>query len=593
MRAPTSPLRGAIGHSGRAILGAALAALALLAIGTPAPAGATPTDTASTHVYLQAAYVLDRALQGSATRRTSREAAVATKIGDECPRVLAGAPKPAGLLESLLSPSQQKASLTPRQRGEADLRTKQFEAIESELDTALRSAAGQAYAAPIAAFAATVTPLRWSNPEIAPLLGQELRLAEFLLAPAMPSVCVDLRAWVASAFRALAPATKALEAQQEALIGELSGEVSIDALLRPYEGPSERALIRRTHALKKTQIVALEDSMPDSKLRSMLGLPGADEKGVEETPRQVRLGGGKTSVGSTFTVTAIARKHGGIGCGPEISISSESSNEVTFGGSIGQSTCARNAARGQVSCDDGLLQIESRTLAQARRVRLLLSDGKRIDSAVVKVPPRFGGPVGVYFQIVRGPAPYPVSLTELDAQGRTLRSVRLPARKNCHKADLAQTPRTIATGTTPGGTSFAIKTSSVRLRKHRDFVLDAVALHESRADLEPPDAAPLRYFPWRLATSCAPTPYAIVYGQLKQPADTVLAQTAGGLVPLQKATIPSALHEAGAVAYGAFAALPTELIVQDGAGHTLARESLAARVREEAEYCEGAVEATS
>jgi hypothetical protein len=591
-----SPLRGAIWHLGRATLGAVLAASATLAIASPAPAGATPGDTASTHAYLQAAYVLDHALQGSTTRRTQLEAAVATRIGGECSNVLAGAPKPARLLASLLSPSQQKAAMTPRERGEADLRAKQFTAVESELDTALRSGAGQVYAAPIAAFVATVTPLRWSNQQIASQVDRELHLFEFLLVPAMPDVCVDLRAWAASGFRILAPGTKALEAQEEAVIVELPGAVSIDALLRPYEGPSERAIIRRTRALKKTQIIASEDSSPERKLRSMLGLPGADEQGADETPRQVRLGSGKTSVGSTFTVTATVRKHGGIGCGPEISISSESSNEVSLGSSIGQSTCvshAGSAARAQVSCDNGLLQIESRTLAQARRVRLLLSDGRTIDSAVVKVPARFGGPVGVYFQIVRGPAPYPVSLAELDAHGRTLRSVRLPARRNCHKTRFAPTPRTIATGTTPGGTSFSIKATSVRLRTHRELFLDVVALDESRADLETVGAAPLRYFNWRLTTSCAPAPYAIVYGQLKQPGDTVLAQTASGVVTLQKAAIPSALHEAGTVAYGAFAALPTELIVQDAAGHTLARESLATRGHEELEYCEGALEPRS
>jgi hypothetical protein len=85
-----------------------------------------------------------------------------------------------------------------------------------------------------------------------------------------------------------------------------------------------------------------------------------------------------------------------------------------------------------VTCEDGLLKIEASTLPSARNVRLLLSDGRSITSRVLLLPAGVnGGPAGFYYQAVRGPVPIPVSLTELDAQGRKLRVLRLSPVRAC------------------------------------------------------------------------------------------------------------------------------------------------------------------
>jgi hypothetical protein len=78
-----------------------------------------------------------------------------------------------------------------------------------------------------------------------------------------------------------------------------------------------------------------------------------------------------------------------------------------------------------------------------------------------------------------------------------------------------------------------------------------------------------------------------VYGLLAKPGETVLARTASGLTPLQLVAIPARMKAGGELAYGSFAAIPSEVIVQGLDGRTLFSESLEAQAHEHAEYCQG------
>ena len=69
-----------------------------------------------------------------------------------------------------------------------------------------------------------------------------------------------------------------------------------------------------------------------------------------------------------------------------------------------------------VNCRKGLLTIRAQTLPTARSVRLTLSDGHTIISPTIVVPGHRNGSVGLYYQVVRGPEPTPMSLTELDGK---------------------------------------------------------------------------------------------------------------------------------------------------------------------------------
>lgn len=80
-------------------------------------------------------------------------------------------------------------------------------------------------------------------------------------------------------------------------------------------------------------------------------------------------------------------------------------------------------------------------------------------SRPVSVPRRLGGPDAFYYQAVRGPSPVPVSLTERDAQGRTLRVLKLRRIVGCSKHPLKYFPGgklTLVHGSAPQGPSFSI-----------------------------------------------------------------------------------------------------------------------------------------
>jgi hypothetical protein len=98
-------------------------------------------------------------------------------------------------------------------------------------------------------------------------------------------------------------------------------------------------------------------------------------------------------------------------------------------------------------------------------------------------------------------------------------------------------------------------------------------------------------FPWSLSIGCAPHPYAIVYGILTPPGESVVARTAGGAVALNLVALEPRVHAKGPLAYGVFNALPSELTVLGSNGSTLYTENLQAKATEAAQFCEGYAEA--
>jgi hypothetical protein len=286
--------------------------------------------------------------------------------------------------------------------------------------------------------------------------------------------------------------------------------------------------------------------------------------------------------------------------------SHRSSSMVVFTGSESSRCLSGHSAapHATVRCEEGgLLEVESTALARTRSVRLLLSDGTSVSSGVIAIPPRLGGPTRIYFQTIRGPSPFPVSLSELDARGRTLRVVKLRPVRNCRKMPApVSTFREIVRASTPDGTPFAITGSSVNFTGHQEFSL---SIHAGNAagllGIESSDSSiavggthhETILAEVGLEAGCSPHPYAIVFGRLKTSGATVLAQTASGLVPLRLAKIPAALHAKGVVVYGAFSSFPSELIVRAADGRTLLRESLTSRAKEETEFCEGYAEPLS
>jgi hypothetical protein len=194
-------------------------------------------------------------------------------------------------------------------------------------------------------------------------------------------------------------------------------------------------------------------------------------------------------------------------------------------------------------------------------------------------------------QAINGTRTFAVSLTELDAAGGVVLEVKLKPHR-CRKEPTASGPKfvNLATGTTSSGEEFTIEGAVVHFgHGHTSFSLSlglASSSHGSGGEATIGSEKP-KAFSWQLGMECQPHEYAIVYGILAAPGASVEARTSTGLVPLTTVAIAPDLHSSGPLVYGVFSTLPSELVVLGSDGSALYTESLAARGKEEAEFCEG------
>ena len=129
------------------------------------------------------------------------------------------------------------------------------------------------------------------------------------------------------------------------------------------------------------------------------------------------IGHGRTFAGSSF----VARLRRTDGCPLSVAIK----ESRTFGSHGLCYSNFENPERPKVECLLGLLAIHMRVLNATRSVRLRLSDGQTVTSPAMVLPRRLGGPAALYYQVVRGPNPIPVLLTELDVQDRPLQTMAI------------------------------------------------------------------------------------------------------------------------------------------------------------------------
>ncbi len=478
-------------------------------------------------------------------------------------------------------------------------------------------------------FAHVVRSLQWSNSAVTALERTGAASLEWILGSAPPNVCADMRAWVASGYETLSPATKTLIGEREAAVSrpllralrERAGILAGPDPLQPYEGLREKLLARKVTDLQREHEGVLESlEASETKLQVALGLISeaqAEMQTHEGRPKgSVEIGHGRTAAGDDYKVwfepkqpgTGLLRARCQISVGVyehEASANSSGTIEIVSGPS---QTCLSHShpQAPSVQCrgDEGLLTIEAQTLPGARSVRLQLSDGRQITSRVAIVPAKLGGPAGFYYQVVRGPLPIPISLTEVDAHGKALRTLKLPHTVKCTKQPPERPPRkvTIASGSLPQGPSFSITGERTGAMRETHFALSAEVSAEegfggiissSSGNFIPigggfrPKSSP---FVLQMHTGCQPHGYAILYGVLRSPTDTVLARGSGGVQPFQRVRIPANLHAHGVLAYIALPALPGEVLVRTPVGKTVFTENLTLRLREATETCEGEAE---
>ena len=547
-------------------------------------AAASSSDAQATHAYLIAQYRLVTALLHEADTTLGAESVAAKQVARACPGVVSGMPQ-----ESSVS---RFSSPSPRVRGESARLAKQKETIEEELDGAVEQP-GDSSSRPVEeAYAAEVRGLSWSGPAIASALQAATAAGlEAVSAPA-PPFCADARTWAQSGYRDLSAGSREFEASRAARRNADRTEArSLGTLLKPYENASDRALIGKTYAVEIKLLISAEAAVRTvSNLDRIVGFPRVGTK----EPKQVTLGHGRTAAGTRFQVSSGSGVLGGLGChrAATVAYTRPGAPEVLIVGVPNNPICLSSPhyRRPALFCEVGIETIQTAVPASVRSVRLVLADGRTIQSRVVRVPRRDGGPAGIYPQELLGSTSHAVSLVELNASAGVVLTVKLP-RYRCVKPrnepQELPTDTELASGRTPEGETFTISAFgslngepflSVDTGVDPGLNEPAIGLGASKA------------FPWSLSIGCAPHPYAILYGILLPPGKSVVAQTPQGAVALNVVLVEPRLHAKGPLVYGVFSALPSELTVLAANGSTVYTENLQAKATEAAQFCEGYAE---
>jgi hypothetical protein len=185
-----------------------LLALALM----PARALATAQDVAATHAYIRAGYALARAsdtrwgvVQGNIERYEQ-------SVGRQCRGVGAGSPE-----------------------------TEAAHPMSVEVAGALWSVGYGTDALPIGVFAHTVRSLRFGDRRLGRLAQDYARSLHELATLRAPDLCGDVRAWSASGFRVVPPATTAFDQRVEAI----EPHPVPSKLLAKYARAEDRGMLKR------------------------------------------------------------------------------------------------------------------------------------------------------------------------------------------------------------------------------------------------------------------------------------------------------------------------------------------------------------
>lgn len=583
-------------------------------------AASTQADRAAVHAYLLDRYAYVQAITQAAPALVGAYEGAANRIAGECPGVLVGAPQGGGI--EIGSPILQR---TARQRGEIKRQSTQLSDLEEELASGLASAEREPRRPAEMALLANLKALPQGGPALSRVVHAQTIGLEEDQKVRSTDVCADMKAWAGSGYRTLSQSSRATALRLETEIARFLrdlGEQSASESVSLPEAPADKALVRETSQLETRTAETVAKSIDSARTRVevALGLTVRTKREEErlkrtshESESSTKIGAGRTAAGTSYTVWLVRTKGGPAGtCKSRVEVRPTNGVklgvlEVLAGGSEVCLAPRRDRLEApSVKCTEGLLTIKTAVPAVTRTVDLRMSDGTQIVSRPVLVPRRLGGPGAFYYQAVRGPSPLPVSLTERDARGLTLRVLKLRRIVGCSKHPLKYLPggkRTLVRGSTPQGPRFSIVGERYRLfgRLHTQLKLstgeglvnsDEEGEGEENVTEGPGEsvAGPVKRttpLDSEVSAACHPHEYSIFYGLLKQPRDTVLAKIAGKLVPVLSVRIPSSLHTGGVLVYLASVSQPEEILVRSPNGKTIMNEDRSRTAREGRETCEG------
>jgi hypothetical protein len=201
-----------------AVLALAIAAVAGFAT-APALAAADPSDAASTQTYLQGNYTVVRYFTSHIPAVKAEISSVLTGVRRECP--LAAAESPENVDSEQLSNEVIGAMVTTVTQHNLPYISRAIRAAE---------------------------PLRWSNSALTRTVQAYVAQAKALTKLAVPHLCADVQAWVASDFQTLPASTVSFAPR---FLAAWVAPGFLPSSLAAYETPAERTLAHRTAQLEQ------------------------------------------------------------------------------------------------------------------------------------------------------------------------------------------------------------------------------------------------------------------------------------------------------------------------------------------------------
>ena len=576
----TTRLHGRARHACSTILVSFAVVLVAGAI-APASSLAGQQDVASTRVYLRAVYELERTNLARISQLQSAAKAFSAQLAATCPDALKN-------VEARLHMETSSA----RAFGEQALHQEQLQLLEEELQAAGRDALNVPSQPAFLAFETAVATLPWESTALRTAIAEWLHDEHAELFSAQPAVCQDIGAWAASGYRLLSPGTRAFLTAQQSQQKQLSAErtAAIGPALKRFEISEGRMLASKIEQVTNSYELALTNVYETLEAaRTAIGLQPQlgpkQRRRLHQLEHVTQLGGGRTDAGDRFRVSVVPAS-GHCAFGIEV---------LDTGGSLSkQVTCASHAHATvqHVRCEESERIVEATMPANVRKVALLLSGGRILTSRTITIPAHLGGPVAFYYQAVPRGAHVPVSITELDADGRPLVSLALESADRCVRFRLhpiSHGPHLLAHGQIPGGPSFTIKGDAFAFNGPPSLSL-SVELEGRGGGGSGLGGSHPKVLEFTTYDGCYPVDFHIVYGILKAPADTIVAHADGKTEPLEQAKLPGSLHSQGVLVYGVFTSTIESIVVSTPGGQDVDVESLSQATLKQHEYCEGFIE---
>lgn len=185
----------------------------------PAGAQAGSSDAATTQAYLQANYALVSYFAAHIPSARAELAGVLAGVRRECPQVAAQSPE--------------------------DVDSEQ---LSNEVIGTMVTTVTQHNLAPTRSFNRTVASLRWSSQALTKAVRAYVAKGRTLTSLRVPSLCADIRAWVASGYQTLPASTVSFDRR---FMPAWVAPGYLPKALAAYETPQDRALARRTVRLEE------------------------------------------------------------------------------------------------------------------------------------------------------------------------------------------------------------------------------------------------------------------------------------------------------------------------------------------------------